>query len=267
MVVISTAASCAGRPGPGEKIVVAEIDLDTLRAARPTATRPQSMPTYAGGLFGRPPRIPRRFVGAKDPKGDRTSRKTNRQFDGSLVRLASPWIVIHPGVSRTKSRPSALRTSRLARTILEAAVLPAGNASGLDVKTLAPWTNFMCAVRDATLELARAVALTPSDRVPTWDVVWAGRPMLGVAFGCQVVGIDLTADYVKTAGHLAAHFGLNHRVRYECADALALPFREAEFDVVWTQHAGDEHADKAGLYARCYGCSKPGRALGALRHF
>jgi ubiquinone/menaquinone biosynthesis C-methylase UbiE len=150
----------------------------------------------------------------------------------------------------------------LARTILEAAVLPAGNASGLDVKTLAPVDEFHVRGRDATLELARAVALTPSDRVLDVGCGLGGASRCLVsAFGCQVVGIDLTADYVKTAGHLAAHFGLNHRVRYECADALALPFREAEFDVVWTQHAAMNIADKAGLYAEMYRVLKPGGRL------
>jgi ubiquinone/menaquinone biosynthesis C-methylase UbiE len=116
--------------------------------------------------------------------------------------------------------------------------------------------------REATLELAQAVALTPSNRVLDVGCGLGGASRyLASAFGCQVVGIDLTPDYVETARLLAARFGLDHRVRYECADALALPFREAEFDVVWTQHAAMNIADKAGLYAEMFRVLKPGGCL------
>jgi len=206
-------------PGPGEKIVVAEIDLDALRAARQQRLGHNPMATSAARHIGRHPRVSAGgFVGAKTRKGIVPSRKTNRPFDGSFRAACLTWIVIHrpefpdqiPS-ERTTHVPACQNHSRSRRPSRR-------NASASTSKRWLPWTN-LCARRELTLELARAVALTPSDRV--LDVgcgLGAGVPMLGVdlwMFRWSV--IDLTADYVETAGHLAAHFGLNHRVRYECA--------------------------------------------------
>ena len=130
-----------------------------------------------------------------------------------------------PGVP--ESNPVQVHYARpaLASAILEAAILPDGSATGIDTKALAPVDEFHVRGREATLELARAVALTPSDRVLDVGCGLGGASRyLASAFGCQVVGIDLTPDYVETARLLAVRFGLDHRVRYECADALALPF-------------------------------------------
>jgi len=76
-----------------------------------------------------------------------------------------------------------------------------------------------------------------------------------------VVGIDLTADYVETAGHLAAHFGLNHRVRYECADALALLSGKRSSIVVLDPARGDEHCRQGGALCRDVPVLKPGGRL------
>jgi predicted amidohydrolase len=67
-------------PGPGEKIVVAEIDLDALRAARQQRLGHNPMAhlrreAYSGATQGYPAGS---FVGAKDPKGDRTFQENEQ---------------------------------------------------------------------------------------------------------------------------------------------------------------------------------------------
>jgi predicted amidohydrolase len=67
-------------PGPGEKIVVAEIDLDALRAARQQRLGHNPMAhlrreAYPGAIHGYPAGS---FVGAKDPKGDRTFQENEQ---------------------------------------------------------------------------------------------------------------------------------------------------------------------------------------------
>jgi hypothetical protein len=62
-------------PGPGEKIVVAEIDLGALRTAREQRLghNPQAhlrREAYHGAIQGYPAAS---FVGAKDPQGNRTA--------------------------------------------------------------------------------------------------------------------------------------------------------------------------------------------------
>jgi len=67
-------------------------------------------------------------------------------------------------------------------------------------------------------------------------------------FGCYVTGIDLTAQYCRAAEMLTARVGLADRVKFECGNATKLPFANDSFDVVWTQFAGMNIEDKAGLY-------------------
>lgn len=150
----------------------------------------------------------------------------------------------------------------LTEAILQASHLAGENASGDHARALAAVDEFHVRGHEATFELARAAALLPSDRVLDVGCGLGGASRcLAMEFGCEVVGVDLTPDYVGTARVLAARFGLNGRVRYECADALALPFEAAEFDVVWTQHAAMNIADKARLYAEMHRVLKPGGRL------
>jgi predicted amidohydrolase len=67
-------------PGPGEKIVVAEIDLDALRAARQLRLGHNPMAhlrreAYLGATHGYPAGS---FVGVKDPQGDRTFQENEQ---------------------------------------------------------------------------------------------------------------------------------------------------------------------------------------------
>src|SRR3546814_7636430 len=74
----------------------------------------------------------------------------------------------------------------------------------------------------------------------------------------QVVGLDLTEVYCQTARQLSQRVRLDEQTRFLCADALQLPFAEASFDLVWTQHAAMNIADKAGLYREVARVLKPG---------
>jgi ubiquinone/menaquinone biosynthesis C-methylase UbiE len=58
---------------------------------------------------------------------------------------------------------------------------------------------------------------------------------------------------------LADRLGLSSRVTYRQGSALAMPFDDAAFDVVWTQHAAMNIADKAKLYAEIWRVLRPGR--------
>jgi MPBQ/MSBQ methyltransferase len=116
--------------------------------------------------------------------------------------------------------------------------------------------------RPATEELAAKIRPEATDRV--LDVgCGIGGPSryLAATFGCEVTGVDLTASYVDAAQWLSRCVGLVDRVRYERADALALPFPDASFDLVWTQHAAMNIADKAKLYAEMQRVLVPGGRL------
>jgi len=116
---------------------------------------------------------------------------------------------------------------------------------------------------EATRELAERLELSADDHV--LDVgCGIGGPsrQLAAGYGCRVTGVDLTEAYCRLAEEMARWVGLEDRLDYRTADALALPFAAETFDVVWTQHAAMNIADKARLYAEMRRVLKPGGRLG-----
>jgi SAM-dependent methyltransferase len=84
---------------------------------------------------------------------------------------------------------------------------------------------------------------------------------LAKEFGCRVTGIDLTEEYCRAAALLTAKVGLADLVDYRQGDATHLPFDDASFDVVWTEHAAMNIPDKPRLYGEMHRVLKPGGTL------
>jgi SAM-dependent methyltransferase len=150
----------------------------------------------------------------------------------------------------------------LASVILAALANAGKDADHLTPEDLAPIDEFHVRGRTATLELARAAGLDAGQHV--LDVgSGVGGPSRCIAreFGCRVTGIDLTGEYCRVATMLAERLGLSHLVTYRQGDALDLPFPDATFDVVWTQHAAMNIRDKAALYHEMRRVLKRGGAL------
>ncbi|OQW47144.1 MAG: hypothetical protein A4S16_09085 [Proteobacteria bacterium SG_bin6] len=80
---------------------------------------------------------------------------------------------------------------------------------------------------------------------------------LAETFGCQVEGVDLSPDYVAIARLLTDRAGLGDRVSFCEGDLLHLPFDDARFDLVWTQHVAMNIADRAALYRELRRVLKP----------
>lgn len=130
-------------------------------------------------------------------------------------------------------------------------------AAGLDRPGIAPADltfvdQFHSRGRKATLELAEAAGLRPGLRVlDLGSGVGGPARTLAAEFGCSVTGLDLVADYCRAARRLTGLTGLDDRVRFVCGSALQAPFHDGSFDVLWTQHAAMNIADKKRLYAEC----------------
>jgi SAM-dependent methyltransferase len=84
---------------------------------------------------------------------------------------------------------------------------------------------------------------------------------LAAEYGCQVTGLDLAAEFCQAAEMLTARVGLSDRVTFRQGDALHLPFDPGSFDVVWTQYALMNIADKARLVQEAHRVLRPGGLL------
>ncbi|HET9614446.1 MAG TPA: methyltransferase domain-containing protein [Candidatus Limnocylindrales bacterium] len=117
------------------------------------------------------------------------------------------------------------------------------------VDELAPVDNYHWYRLAGTLALARGAAISATDLV--LDVgggIGGPARQLAHRFGCQVTVLDLTAEYCAVGETLTAWTKLVDKVSFVCGSALAMPFADDSFDVVWTQHASMNIQDKAGLY-------------------
>ena len=81
---------------------------------------------------------------------------------------------------------------------------------------------------------------------------------LAAKYGCRVVGIDITEEYCGIASKLAQDMGLQDLVEYRVGDARNLPFSDESFDLVWTQHASMNIAEKPDLYRGIFRVLKAG---------
>lgn len=147
--------------------------------------------------------------------------------------------------------------------IILAALEKAGkDANRLTLEDLAPVDEFHIRGRAATLELARAAGLDAAKRVlDVGSGVGGTSRCLAKEFGCRVTGIDLTEEYCRAAELLTAKIGLADLVDYRQGDATNLPFDDASFDVVWTEHVAMNIPDKSRLYREMHRVLKPGGTL------
>lgn len=77
-------------------------------------------------------------------------------------------------------------------------------------------------------------------------------------FGCRVIGIDLTPEFIEIGKMLNERTGFGDRVELRVGDITALDLADGEVDHVWTQHVAMNIADRERLYAETRRVMKPG---------
>lgn len=161
------------------------------------------------------------------------------------------------GPARTPSLPAmadAVQEQYTRGDLLETvlgALRDAGlDPDALDASALAPAEELHLLGRTATIALAERAAVTELDRVlDVGSGIGGPARYLAANLGCEVTGIDLTQELCDVATELTRRVGLHDKVTFQQGDALDLPFTDGEFDVVWTQHASMNVADKARFFA------------------
>lgn len=150
---------------------------------------------------------------------------------------------------------------------LEQVILTALSDAGIDldhlsIADLAPIDEFHIGGRKATLELARQLDLDETMQVlDVGSGLGGASRFLATEYACRVTGIDLSVEYCQFASTLAQRLKLDSLVSYRHGNALDMPFGDGVFDLLWTQHAAMNIADKAGLYAEMWRVLKPGGFL------
>jgi len=134
------------------------------------------------------------------------------------------------------------------------AIEQALTAAGKDLDHLRPadlalLEDFHTMGRIATAQLADLAGITPDD-----EVLDAGSGIGGTArylaerSSCHVVAVDLTEEYCRTARWLNQLVRLDDRISVRQADVTDLPFEDATFTRMFSQHVQMNVADKALLY-------------------
>lgn len=123
-------------------------------------------------------------------------------------------------------------------------------AKKISRKDIAPIDEFHVRGQEVSHELAAAAGLQPGMRILDAGCGLGGAcRMLADEYNCDVTGIDITGDYIRTAQQLSAITGLQQATRFVQGSVLALPFTNNTFDIVWTQHVQMNIADKKTFYA------------------
>jgi ubiquinone/menaquinone biosynthesis C-methylase UbiE len=123
---------------------------------------------------------------------------------------------------------------------------------------LAAVDQFHIRGRAATLDLLKLAGIQPG-----WSVLDVGGGIGGTArllarqLRCQVTVLDLTDEFVRTGAMLCERMDLAGLVHFRHGSALAMPFDNERFDVVWTQHSTMNIQDKARLYGEAYRVLRP----------
>ena len=150
------------------------------------------------------------------------------------------------------------------RTDIIAAIISALGDAGKDLKRLKPEDiaridEFHVGGLEATRELAGQLGLEPRHTVlDVGSGIGGAARFIAAAFGCRITGLDLVDQYCEAAETLTRLVGLGNQVDFRQGDALDMPFPDASFDVVWTQHASMNIPDKPGLYAEICRVLRPG---------
>jgi SAM-dependent methyltransferase len=161
---------------------------------------------------------------------------------------------------------------------IERALTAAGkNVQAMQPSELALLEDFHSLGRLATAALIDLAQVEAGDRVLDAGTGIGGTARLIAAErGARVTAVDLTAEYCDIATWLNDAVGLGDRIKVLEADVTDLPFDDASFDVVVSQHVQMNVADKVRLYAEARRVLAPGGRLalwdvtagpGGLLHF
>ena len=163
----------------------------------------------------------------------------------------------------TDTRIDAQYSTGLSRRTIERALITAGkDLDHLRPADLGPLEDFHTLGRIATSQLAELAKIITEDAVlDAGSGIGGTARFLADQYGCRVTAIDLTEEYCETARWLNRLTGLDDQISVHQGDVTDLPFADASFDVVTSQHVQMNVADKTRLYTEARRVLVPGGRL------
>lgn len=137
----------------------------------------------------------------------------------------------------------------LEKRILDVLTLMGVDPECLEPDQLAPVDEFHIGGRSATVEFVDQLKLRSGLRVLDIGSGLGGAARYMVRTqDVQVVGVDLTEEYVQVASSLTRRTGLAESAEFHQGSATDLPFAEKTFDRACMLHVGMNIADKAAVF-------------------
>jgi ubiquinone/menaquinone biosynthesis C-methylase UbiE len=147
-------------------------------------------------------------------------------------------------------------------SILEGLEFSGKDLHSLTPDDLSPIDEFHTRGKESTIEIAHLAQLQPHHTVLDVGCGLGGSARyIANEYGCSVVGIDLTDEYIDVANKLTELVKLSDKVSFKQGSALELPFTSNHFDVVWTEHTQMNIADKTQFYGELSRVLKPNGRL------
>lgn len=127
------------------------------------------------------------------------------------------------------------------------------------IDAIAGIDNFHMGGAEATHALTEEIAPSAEDHLLDIGAGIGGTARyLANTTGCQVTGIDLTEEYVRTGNALNEMLGLSDKISLLTGNATEHPFPDAGFDHACMLHVGIIIHDKASIFSQTFRVLRPG---------
>lgn len=153
-------------------------------------------------------------------------------------------------------------TGEARQRIRSALELAGKDPDRLEAYDLALMEDFHSSGRLATASLIGLADISSADRVLDAGAGIGGTArVLAHEVGCRVTALDLTIEYCEIAAWLNSAVALERLIDVRQGDVLELPFEDASFDVVISQHVQMNIQAKDRLYSEARRVLRPGGRL------